>query len=217
MATLIDTYNESNSSGSVISLRNGTYIYAAQSFTNDNVIILSHAKFYIKKVGSPTGNVTAYIYEHDGTYGTGSSPGLTPLVLATSDTLDIETEVTTSFQVLELAFSGAEKITLTSSTYYIVALKYSGGDSGNRLVAAIDTTSSTHDGNKSKSTTGATWTVDATEDLIFYVYGDDTLPIKINIGDTFKDVESIKINIGDSWKDVDSVNINISDVWKTVF
>lgn len=40
---------------------------------------------------------------------------------------------------------------------------------------------------------------------------------KINIGDTFKDVDSMKINIGDSWKDVESVQINIGDSWKTVF
>ena len=45
----------------------------------------------------------------------------------------------------------------------------------------------------------------------------DTLPIKINIGDSWKDVDAMKINIGDSWKDVVSVKQNISDTWKTVF
>jgi len=41
--------------------------------------------------------------------------------------------------------------------------------------------------------------------------------MKINIGDTWKDVESIKINIGDTWKDVSEVKQNIGDTWKTVF
>ncbi|MBA7465158.1 hypothetical protein ES707_00320 [subsurface metagenome] len=41
--------------------------------------------------------------------------------------------------------------------------------------------------------------------------------MKINIGDTFKDVDEIKINIGDSWKTVTKIQINIGDVWKTVF
>ena len=41
--------------------------------------------------------------------------------------------------------------------------------------------------------------------------------IKINIGDTFKDVSEMKINIGDVWKPVVKVQQNIGDVWKTVF
>lgn len=40
---------------------------------------------------------------------------------------------------------------------------------------------------------------------------------QINIGDTWKEVESIKINIGDSWKDVESAQINIGDSWKTIY
>ena len=40
---------------------------------------------------------------------------------------------------------------------------------------------------------------------------------QINIGDTFKDVDSMKINIADTWKAVESVKINIGDSWKTVF
>ena len=41
--------------------------------------------------------------------------------------------------------------------------------------------------------------------------------MKLNIGDTFKDVDALKINIGDAWKSVTSVKQNIGDVWKDVF
>lgn len=41
--------------------------------------------------------------------------------------------------------------------------------------------------------------------------------MKINIGDTWKDVDSMKINIGDTWKDVVGIKQNIGDVWKDVF
>lgn len=41
--------------------------------------------------------------------------------------------------------------------------------------------------------------------------------MQINIGDSWKDVDSIQINIGDAWKDVDSVQVNIGDAWKDVF
>ena len=41
--------------------------------------------------------------------------------------------------------------------------------------------------------------------------------MKINIGDTFKEVPAMKINIGDTWKDVTAVKQNIGDTWKDVF
>jgi len=41
--------------------------------------------------------------------------------------------------------------------------------------------------------------------------------MKVNIADTFEDVDSIKINIGNVWKDVVKVQINIGDLWKDVF
>jgi len=44
-----------------------------------------------------------------------------------------------------------------------------------------------------------------------------TATIKINIGDTWKDVDKININIGDIWKDVSELWINIGDIWKQIF
>lgn len=41
--------------------------------------------------------------------------------------------------------------------------------------------------------------------------------MKINIGDSWKDITAIKINIGDTWKNVTKIQINIGDVWKTIF
>jgi hypothetical protein len=40
--------------------------------------------------------------------------------------------------------------------------------------------------------------------------------VKINIGDSWKVVESIQINIGDSWKTLAELKINIGDVWKDI-
>ncbi len=47
--------------------------------------------------------------------------------------------------------------------------------------------------------------------------GEEGANMQINIGDTWKDVESMQINIGDVWKDVIGVQQNIGDTWKTVF
>ena len=52
---------------------------------------------------------------------------------------------------------------------------------------------------------------------IYATYSSDALPIQINIGDSWKDVESIQINIGDTWKDVTEAKINIGDTWKDIF
>lgn len=41
--------------------------------------------------------------------------------------------------------------------------------------------------------------------------------LKINIGDSWKEVDSIYINIGDSWEEVSEMKINIGDTWKTIF
>lgn len=52
-------------------------------------------------------------------------------------------------------------------------------------------------------------------------YCDWTAPgienVKINVGDTWKNVVEMKINIGDTWKDVIEIKINIGDTWKTVY
>ena len=40
---------------------------------------------------------------------------------------------------------------------------------------------------------------------------------KINIGDTWKDIDGYQINIGDTWKVVAGIQQNIGDSWKTIF
>ena len=53
--------------------------------------------------------------------------------------------------------------------------------------------------------------------VITYSTSPPSIGMKINIGDSWKNVPSMKINIGDSWKEVVGVKQNIGDVWKTVF
>ena len=70
------------------------------------------------------------------------------------------------------------------------------------------------------ATNGATlWARDNGSGYIAYIEITYTTakPMKINIGDSWKDVDAMKINIGDTWKDVVSVKQNIGDTWKTVF
>ena len=61
-----------------------------------------------------------------------------------------------------------------------------------------------------------TYSLDHIQAKVYYTVASGT-NMKINIGDTFKEVPAMKINIGDTWKDVTAVKQNIGDVWKTVF
>ena len=45
----------------------------------------------------------------------------------------------------------------------------------------------------------------------------ESIPLKINIGDSWKELSAMKINIGDSWKEIVGIQQNIGDAWKTVF
>src|SRR4051794_23390494 len=103
MATLIDSYSETNKS-------NISFVYTAnylgQSFTGTGLAIGS-AQWYMRKSGSPSGNLVAKIYAHSGTYGTNSLP--TGVALATSDVVN-STTLPTSFTLVTFTFSGANQI-----------------------------------------------------------------------------------------------------------
>jgi len=79
------------------------------------------------------------------------------------------------------------------------------------------------DAGMSLSDVGATWdtwTFHGSLNLsAYWVYTpvSSNTNMKINVGDSFKDISEIKINIGDTWKDVSEMKINIGDTWKTIF
>jgi hypothetical protein len=170
-----DSYSESNRSFDQI--LTGTEFAGGrpnwgQSFTG-NGAVLDKATFYLKKVGSPTGNATAIIYAHSGTFGT-SSVG-TGSALATSATLDVST-LTTSYALKDFTFSGGNKITLTNGTNYVVVVNYAGGDGfSNYVHVGVDNSSSSHGGNQVERTGAGVWTANSSNDACFYVYTDDAV------------------------------------------
>ena len=159
-ASVDDSYAETNQSDDALLYAGAQY----QSFTSGGGT-LDSVKFYLKKVGSPTGNVYAKIYAHDGTYGVSSVP--TGSALATSDALSAAS-LTTSYVLTTLSFTGANRIELENSTYYVVVLEFSGGDVSNYVGVGQDTSSSSHGGNDGYS--DDPWTPEADNDLCFYVY-----------------------------------------------
>ena len=161
--TLDDSYPTSNRDGTALLCTN--FPMSAQSFTSGGGV-LDSVSLYLATVGSPTGNLTATIYAHTGTYGTSSLP--TGSVLATSVNFDVSTLGTNSaWTAVNISFSGANRINLTAG-YYVVVANYAGQCATNTVGAGKDTSSPTHSGNYSYYDTA--WNAYPAHDLIFYVY-----------------------------------------------
>ncbi len=168
MADVIDSYSETNNSNDeFIDGVSGDTSGIGQSFTG-NGQILDSCKWFIKKQGSPTGNATAKIYAHSGVFGTSSVP--TGAAIATSDNFDVAT-LTGTYALATFNFSGANRITLTNATKYVVTFEFTGGNGSNSIVIADDSTSPAHAGNSSFFVVAGAWAATAVADMCFYVYG----------------------------------------------
>jgi hypothetical protein len=112
-----------------------------------------------------------YSETHATAFGTDSLPGI---LLATSDVINAST-LTSTRTLVEFTFSGAEKVTLSAGTNYVIAVSNHDGDASNNVSVGIDLTTKTHSGNSSTTTNEVDWTA-RTYDSCFYVYGDDAVP-----------------------------------------
>ena len=172
MSTIIDSYSESNSTNSLNvgdGSNMGHYYYVGQSITGNGSPV-EKCTFYLNKYGSPTGSVYAKIYAHTGVFGTSSLPTGSPL--AVSDPLDVST-LTSSTQLIDFNFSGANQISLENSTHYIVMCGgLTGANSTNYIQIYYDGIDPAHGGNMCYLS-GA-WSYGAT-DLVFYIYGIEIL------------------------------------------
>ena len=167
MAILIDSYSETNTdTDAQVGNSVGTSYGSSQSFTG-KASKLSSGKFYLKKVGSPTGNMYMKVYAHSGTFGTSSVP--TGSALATSDALSIA-DLTTSYALVEFTFSGANQITIQEGTKYVLTFESDQSSSTSNYVAnGCDASSPSHAGNYGYKT--SIWNAYNLIDLCFYIYG----------------------------------------------
>ena len=184
---IIDSYSESNKNATII-LDNGDYDGVCQSFTNTSASTLDSCKLYLYKSGSPTGNCYAKIYAHSGTYGTSSVP--TGDVLATSEALDVTTISNSVFELKTFSFTGANRISLSATTYYVLTISFGGGPGYfDGIYVGIDSSSPTHDGNAG-SLLGTTWSALSGNDACFYVYSASSGPANLKSYNT-----NLKANI----------------------
>lgn len=146
-----------------LSLYSGAYVGAGQSFVSLAAPPrrLASVTFSLKKVGAPTGNITAKLY----TQAAGVIP--TTPVLAISNTYNI-VSLTDTYQLIEFTFPWYFHYLWTASTTYVVTIEYSGGDVNNYLHIGRSTTAAVFSTGNGSTLTGTTWSAQ-TWDLIFYV------------------------------------------------
>ncbi len=160
--------DSNNETGTGYALGNATNTGFAQGFSNGVVAQnLTRVIAKLKKVGSPTGNLTAKLYAITGSFGSTATP--TGAALATSVNLDVTT-LTTSYLEKEIAFT--TQFTMLASTNYFIAFEYTGGDVSNYVHIEGDSTG-THAGNLATKT-GA-WAANAAEDLWFQCFASPLL------------------------------------------
>ncbi len=159
---VISSLSESNRDG-LSNLRSNSNAYrVAQTFTTTAPYILDSAKWYLQKVGSPTGNSYAKIYATSAGAPTGNA-------LATSDAYVVSPLSTTSFTLVTFNFTDTNRIRLASGTTYAISFEPDDLTAGTNLQFGTDTTSPAHPGTE-YIYNGSAW-ASQTPDAIHYVYG----------------------------------------------
>ena len=163
------TVEDSNAkTGTNYQLNSGGDTRVAQMFSNGVVAQnLTRVIAKLKKVGSPTGNLVAKLYDITGSFGSTATP--TGSALATSVDLDVAT-LTTSYLEKEIAFT--TQYTMVDGYNYAISFEYSGGDGSNYVHVEGDSTG-THAGNL--ATYAGSWTAAAAEDLWFKCFASPIL------------------------------------------
>lgn len=113
-------------------------------------------------LGTPTGNMTAEIYAHSGSYGTTSVP--TGGALATSKGVPCS-KLTGSYQTFNFEFQTPEL--LTAGSNYVIVIRHADGDASN-YVQVDGAASGAHSGNLSTDT--GSWAATGAADLKITVY-----------------------------------------------
>lgn len=170
--SVMDSYGTENAD-STKALYYGSSTALSQSFTGDGNTVTG-CQFYLRKVGAPTGVITAKLYTHSGTYGTDSVPTGSPLT--TSDPVDA-TSLTGSAVLYDFIFP--TPYTTVNGTKYCIVVEYSDSfsNSYNEVDGWRDSSSSTASGNYAEYITA--WTA-YPADLIFYVKKGSPLLNKIS-------------------------------------
>ncbi|WP_417825318.1 hypothetical protein [Thalassospira povalilytica] len=160
-----DSYSETNKDTDV-AMYQGNNEEVGQALTLASAKTIKSVKFWIKRVGSLSGNnLKAEIRAASGTVGTGAVPS--GAVLGTSSNVGMGT-IGTSYAWVTFTFSSPVELAAGDYTVGLVWPSGGVGNSSNRIDVGSDTSSPTHSGNAFKTNSaGSGWSAAAGEDVCF--------------------------------------------------
>jgi len=161
--TAFDSYPDSNRNNTS-TMRAGSNEGVGQALNFASGVTVAGCSFSLAKVGSPTGNVVARLYNATGTVGTNAVPS--GAAIATSGPVDVST-VPGAIAPVRFDFPAFEVL---AAGDYCVMCEFTGGDVSNNIQIGIDT-SPAHAGNRAQANTIGTWTANASMDIIYELYG----------------------------------------------
>ena len=179
---LIDSYPEENYSGwytlaKIHPSSTGEFSAVGQSFKTPSAprYRITSTKFYMRKWGSPVGNLVAQLYAHIGTFGDGGKPTGSPL--AESNEVAMEDLVAfPSAGLVEFTFPEGQQYEMNVNTPYFIECVVKSAtvlDMDNKIHVADDFDEPTHGGNTAFFY-NSYWKDDV-PDTIFYVYGEEVV------------------------------------------
>lgn len=161
---MTDTLDYATTTDSNIAFSSDT-VFAGQTFQTPPASI-SGVKFYLKQLGTATGNCYAVLYAHQGTYGVTGTP--TGTSLATSDTVNAGTVVATDYDEVEFTFSTAYP---SNFGIYGVGLHYHSASDGDNTLYMARGLATDHPGVSFIYTTAGGYVTDSANDAGFAVLG----------------------------------------------
>jgi len=183
MATLLDAHSQShyNVNANLLAVHPSSSASASaygQAFTvktTGEKYKITHAIFFLKKIGSPTGHLKACLYSMTGTYGVDAKPTGSPL--ATSELVDAAP--LGDLYPVSFSFVGDQQYEVLKDHKYCIVVQVNDGDNFNlsNYVRCSDSIgdNATHDGNHVHFL-ASQWSGHSSNDLIFYVYGEYVEP-----------------------------------------
>ena len=163
--TTDQTYSESNQDADLAIGDDAARTYIAQGFKAGANTYINKVDLYLKKTGSPSGDLTVHIYSGD----TEPSISLGSATILTSD-------IGTSYAYETASFNNP--ISLTSGNqYFIVLTRTAAVNASNYFQVGVDNSSSSYGSSNDVRFVGSAvpaWTATTTSDLIFKTYKEDT-------------------------------------------
>jgi hypothetical protein len=161
MSVTLMSYNESNKDSDLTLGSAETYNELGQAVTL-TACSITDLKFYIKKTGSPTGNMTGVLYAATGTVGTDAKP--TGAALATTTAIDVST-LATSYQVITFNFASAYA---HGGGDLCVSIKFAGTTG---CIVGYDGSTPTDPGNSFSYFNGFGFISYSAQDTVYYIMG----------------------------------------------